>query len=45
MQAIILAAGVGSRLSSVSNGLPKAMLRIGNKTIIQNQSHLAPNNQ
>jgi len=37
MQAIILAAGMGRRLSKESNGLPKAMLRIGGKTIIQNQ--------
>ena len=37
MQAIILAAGMGRRLSKESHGLPKAMLRIGDKSIIQNQ--------
>lgn len=37
MQAIILAAGAGKRLVQVSGGIPKAMLRIGRKSIIQNQ--------
>lgn len=37
MQAIILAAGAGNRLAEVSNGMPKSMLRIGEKSIIQNQ--------
>lgn len=37
MKAIILAAGTGSRLGSKSGGLPKAMLRIGNRPLIQHQ--------
>lgn len=37
MQAVILAAGVGSRLSEATNGLPKCLIPIGDKTLIQHQ--------
>ncbi|KQC07876.1 MAG: hypothetical protein APR54_00585 [Candidatus Cloacimonas sp. SDB] len=37
MKAIILAAGMGKRLQEVSGGLPKSMIRIGEKSIIHNQ--------
>jgi len=37
MKAIILAAGMGKRLQKVSGGLPKSMIRIGDKSIIHNQ--------
>jgi choline kinase len=37
MRAIILAAGLGSRLGSKANGQPKALLRIGDRTIIEHQ--------
>jgi len=36
-KAIIIAAGMGTRLRPLTNNCPKAMLPIGNKTIIQNQ--------
>lgn len=34
MKAIVLAAGIGSRISDKINGLPKSMLKINGKTII-----------
>src|SRR5262245_6712280 len=37
MRAIILAAGLGSRLGSKGNGQPKALLRIGDGSIIEHQ--------
>ncbi len=37
MQAVILAAGVGSRLTEVSNGLPKCLVPIGDQTLIEHQ--------
>ena len=37
MKAIILAAGRGKRLEKVSGGLPKCMIEIGGKTILQRQ--------
>lgn len=37
MKAIILAAGMGSRLSSVSEGIPKSMIEIGKSSIIHHQ--------
>jgi choline kinase len=37
MQAVILAAGSGSRLTEVSNGLPKCLLPIGEQTLIEHQ--------
>ncbi len=37
MKAFILAAGRGKRLESVSNGLPKCMIKIGEKTILERQ--------
>ncbi|MEK9137849.1 MAG: phosphocholine cytidylyltransferase family protein, partial [Bacteroidota bacterium] len=37
MQAVILAAGVGSRLGAVSNGLPKCLLPIGDRPLIEHQ--------
>lgn len=37
MQAVILAAGSGSRLNGVSNGLPKCLLPIGEQTLIEHQ--------
>ncbi|MCB1196067.1 phosphocholine cytidylyltransferase family protein, partial [bacterium] len=44
MKAIILAAGAGTRLQSLTNGNPKCLLRIGSKTLIEHhldalQSH------
>jgi len=37
MQAIILAAGVGSRLGTSSDGMPKSLLEIGGKSILERQ--------
>jgi len=37
MKAIILAAGMGKRLSEKTNGLPKSMIQIGERTIIEHQ--------
>jgi len=37
MQAVILAAGSGSRLTEVSQGLPKCLLPIGGQALIQHQ--------
>ena len=37
MQAVILAAGTGSRLGTVSNGLPKCLLPIGGRPLIEHQ--------
>lgn len=37
MQAVILAAGKGSRLNGVSNGLPKCLLSIGGQALIEHQ--------
>ncbi|OPX29230.1 MAG: hypothetical protein B1H06_01860 [Candidatus Cloacimonas sp. 4484_143] len=37
MKAIILAAGMGKRLLSVSGGLPKSMIKVGERSIIHNQ--------
>ncbi len=37
MKAIILAAGKGKRLQEASAGLPKCMIKIGEKTILQRQ--------
>ena len=37
MQAIILAAGMGRRLNSLTGGLPKPMVKIGSKSIIHYQ--------
>jgi choline kinase len=37
MKAIILAAGMGKRLQDASAGLPKSMIKIGDKSIIHNQ--------
>jgi L-glutamine-phosphate cytidylyltransferase len=37
MRGIILAAGKGSRISSISDGIPKSFLKIGSKTIIDHQ--------
>ncbi len=37
MKAIILAAGMGSRLASVSGGNPKSMIKIGKSSIIHHQ--------
>ena len=35
MQALILAAGGGTRLGEGANGLPKCLLQIGGKTLIE----------
>ena len=35
MKAIIVAAGTGSRLNSLTNGKPKCLLEIGNRTILE----------
>ena len=37
MKAIILAAGMGNRISGISNGLPKSFLEIKNKRIFDYQ--------
>lgn len=37
MRAIILAAGVGSRLSNITQELPKALVKVGDQTIIERQ--------
>jgi choline kinase len=37
MQAIILAAGVGKRLKDLTDGLPKCLLKIGGRTILERQ--------
>jgi L-glutamine-phosphate cytidylyltransferase len=37
MQAVILAAGLGSRLGKLSNGLPKCLVNIGGRPLIQHQ--------
>jgi len=37
MQAIILAAGVGKRLKDFTDGLPKCLLKIGGRTILERQ--------
>jgi len=37
MKAIILAAGMGTRLGKYTQGLPKCMLKFAGKTLIQNQ--------
>src|SRR5437879_6381914 len=37
MQAIILAAGMGSRLGALSEGRPKSLLDVGGKSIIARQ--------
>jgi len=37
MKALILAAGMGKRLQKASGGLPKSMIKIGDRTIIHNQ--------
>lgn len=37
MKAIVLAAGMGKRLQEASGGLPKSMIRIGERSIIHNQ--------
>lgn len=37
MQAVILAAGTGTRLAEVSNGLPKCLLPVGGQSLIEHQ--------
>ncbi len=37
MQAVILAAGFGSRLGKMSGGLPKCLLEVGGRTLIEHQ--------
>ena len=37
MQAIILAAGIGKRLKDVTEGMPKCLLKIGGRTILERQ--------
>lgn len=37
MKAIILAAGKGTRLGEIGESIPKCLIRIGNKTIIEHQ--------
>lgn len=39
-QAVILAAGRGRRLSSVTNGIPKCLVRVGGSTLIERQLRL-----
>lgn len=40
MKAIILAAGKGSRIPEITNSLPKCLIRIGHKTIIEREIDL-----
>ncbi len=44
MKAIILAAGVGSRLQEVSKGLPKCLCEVGGRTIIEHQIEVLSDN-
>jgi L-glutamine-phosphate cytidylyltransferase len=37
MKAIILAAGIGSRLSSITNKKPKCLIRVGGLSILSHQ--------
>lgn len=37
MQAVILAAGVSSRLSTVTNGKPKCLVEVGGRTLLEHQ--------
>ncbi len=37
MKAVILAAGLGTRLSSINNNIPKCLIKINRKTILENQ--------
>ena len=37
MRAIILAAGVGSRIGNVANGIPKCLLEVGGRPLIEHQ--------
>ncbi len=37
MKAIILAAGMGKRLQTISGGLPKSMIKLGKNSILHNQ--------
>jgi choline kinase len=37
MRAIILAAGLGSRLGAKAEGNPKALIKVGGKTLIEHQ--------
>jgi len=40
MKAIIIAAGLGSRLKPYTNEIPKPLVKIGNKTILQNNLYI-----
>ena len=44
MKALILAAGIGSRLAPLTDELPKSMIRVDNKTILENQIEILQKN-
>ena len=44
MKAVILAAGIGSRIRSISNNSPKSLLKVGDLTILEMMiSHIQDN--
>lgn len=45
MKALILAAGIGSRLAPLTDELPKSMIRINDKTILENQIEILQKNK
>ena len=44
MKAVILAAGIGTRLGNITKSLPKCLLKVGDKTIIENQIEILNEN-
>jgi len=44
MKAVILAAGVGSRLGELAKNTPKCLIKIGEKTILERNIDILVNN-
>lgn len=44
MKALILAAGIGSRLAPLTDNLPKSMIRVNDKAILENQIEILQKN-